>query len=327
MTKKNELSREVEPTIGVIGAGAIGGFYGAMLAGSGFEVHFLLRSDYEHVAKHGLTVRSKVKGDRHLPNVHAHRSASTMPKCDWLLIGTKATGNACLMPTIIHAASTGAKIIVLQNGLGIEDELRPLMPDHLHLIGGLCYVCLQRTTPGVIEHIGAGLVRLGYHSGPAENLEERQAMTRSAAALFEAATIPVEAAPNLTAARWDKLVWNIPFGCLSVLLDAGTATLIKNPESRRLVIDLMHEVIQGARDCGYDLAHDYPDKLIAMTAALPDYLPSMYLDNAQHRRMELDAIFAAPLEAVRAAGGAMPRIEAFYRALRFKDARNVAGRA
>ena len=94
----------------------------------------------------GLTVRSKIKGDLHLPNVHVHQSASTMPKCNWLLIGTKATGNAGLVSTIIQAASVGAKIIVLQNGLRIEDELRALLPDHLHLIGGLCYVCLQRTT-------------------------------------------------------------------------------------------------------------------------------------------------------------------------------------
>jgi len=88
----------------------------------------------------------------------------------------------------------------------------------------------------------------------------------------------------------------------------------------------MYEVIEGARSCGYDLANDYPDKLIAMTAALPDYQPSIYLDHARHRPMELDAIFAAPLKAVQAAGGAMPRVEAFYRALRFIDARNVVGR-
>lgn len=88
----------------------------------------------------------------------------------------------------------------------------------------------------------------------------------------------------------------------------------------------MYEVIGGARSCGYDLAHDYPDELIAMTAALSDYLPSIYFDHAQHRPIELDAIFAAPLEAVQAAGGAMPRIEAFYRALRFMDARNMVGR-
>jgi 2-dehydropantoate 2-reductase len=123
----------------------------------------------------------------------------------------------------------------------------------------------------------------------------------------------VEAAPDLTAARWDKLIWNIPFGCLSVLLDAGTARLIENPESRQLIIELMYEVIEGARSCGYDLANDYPDNLIAMTAALPDYQPSIYLDHARHRPMELDAIFAAPLKAVQAAGGAMPRVEAFYR--------------
>jgi len=176
-------TNKVQPTIGIIGAGAIGGFYGALLARAGFEVHFLLRSDYEHVAKNGLTVCSKVNGDLHLPHVHAHQSAAAMPKCDWLLIGSKATRNADLVPTLIQTAATGAKIIVLQNGLGIEDELRPLLPDHLHLIGGLCYVCLQRTAPGLIDHIGAGLVRVGYHSGLARNLEERHAITRSAAAL------------------------------------------------------------------------------------------------------------------------------------------------
>jgi 2-dehydropantoate 2-reductase len=81
------------------------------------------------------------------------------------------------------AVAPGAKIIGLQNGLGIEDQLRPRLPDHLHLIGGLCYVCLQRTEPGVIDDIAAGLVRLGYHSGPAESPGKRQAITRSAAVL------------------------------------------------------------------------------------------------------------------------------------------------
>jgi ketopantoate reductase len=92
----------------------------------------------------------------------------------------------------------------------------------------------------------------------------------------------VETAPDLTEARWDKLIWNIPFGCLSVLLDAGTAGWIANPKSRQLIIELMYEVIEGARSCGYDLDHDYPNKLIAMTAALPDYQPSIYVDHARH---------------------------------------------
>jgi hypothetical protein len=173
VTKRNELSgeeREMQPNIGIIGAGAIGGFYGAMLVQAGFEVHFLPRSDYEHVAKNGLTVRSRINGNLRLPNVDAHQSTAAMPKCDWLLIGTKATSNVNLAPTIIQTAATGAKVIVLQNGLGIEDKLRPLLPDHPHLIGGLCYVCLQRTAPGVIDHIGAGLVRFSYHSGLARNL-------------------------------------------------------------------------------------------------------------------------------------------------------------
>jgi 2-dehydropantoate 2-reductase len=116
----------MQPNIGIIGAGAIGGFYGAMLVRAGFEVHFLLRSDYEHVAENGLTVRSKVNGNLRLLNVDAHQSAAAMPKGDWLLIGTKATSNVNLAATIIQTAATGAKVIVLQNGLGIEDKLRPL---------------------------------------------------------------------------------------------------------------------------------------------------------------------------------------------------------
>ena len=84
-----------------------------MLAGVGFEVHFLLRSDYDHVAKNGLTVRSNVNRDLHLANVHARRSATAMSKCDWLLIGAKRPVMPTLCQTIIRSAGNGAKVIVL----------------------------------------------------------------------------------------------------------------------------------------------------------------------------------------------------------------------
>lgn len=103
--------------IGIIGSGAIGGFYGLMLAKAGFDVHFLLRSEYPAVCEHGLSLDSAEHGTLQL-KVQAYARAADMPPCDWLLIGAKATSNDHLAPLIVQAAAPGAKVVLLQNGLG-----------------------------------------------------------------------------------------------------------------------------------------------------------------------------------------------------------------
>ena len=106
-----ELKR---PRIGIIGTGAIGGFYGVMLARAGFDVHFLLRSEFEAVRQDGLQIESAVYGDLLLNPVQAYSSAADMPPCDWLLVGAKSTGNVGLAPAIIQAAAPDAKVLVLE---------------------------------------------------------------------------------------------------------------------------------------------------------------------------------------------------------------------
>ena len=152
------------PTIGIIGTGAIGGFYGLMLARAGFDVHFLLRSEFSAVAERGLQLDSAVHGALTLNPVQAYSSAEDMPPCDWLLVGAKTTSNAGLAPAIIQAAAPNAKVLLLQNGLDVEDSLRALLPDTLHLLGGLCLICVHRTGPGAITHQALGAVNVGYHS-------------------------------------------------------------------------------------------------------------------------------------------------------------------
>ena len=80
-----------KPTIGIIGTGAIGGFYGMMLARAGFDVHFLLRSEFSAVAERGLQLDSAVHGALTLNPVQAYSCAEDMPACDWLLVGAKTT--------------------------------------------------------------------------------------------------------------------------------------------------------------------------------------------------------------------------------------------
>ena len=312
-----------KPVVGIIGTGAIGGFYGLMLARAGFDVHFLLRSEFSAVAERGLQVDSAVHGPLKLDPVQAYSAAEDMPKCDWLLVGAKTTSNAGLAPSIIAAAKPGAKVLVLQNGLDVEDSLRELLPDSLHLLGGLCLICVHRDGPGLITHQALGAVNVGYHSGPATDDAARMAIVEEGCELFRAAGIDSQAMPNLHQARWQKLIWNIPYNGLSVLLGAGTTALMADADSRALIQALMAEVVQGAKACGQDVAPGYADFLFTMTEKLPDYWPSMYHDFLHKRPLELEAIYARPLAAAKAAGCELPRIEALYRTLSFIDRRNT----
>jgi 2-dehydropantoate 2-reductase len=308
------------PRIGIVGTGAIGGFYGLMLARAGHDVHFLLRSEYAAVVEQGLRLNSAVHGQLHLRPVQAWSSAADMPACDWLLVGAKTTSNAELAPVIAQLAAPGAKVLLLQNGLAVEEQLRPLLPDSLHLLGGLCFICTHRAAPGVIEHQSLGAVNLGYHSGPADSIEARQTLIEEGAELFRSAGLESTAMVDLQQARWQKLVWNVPYNGLSVLLDAGTTRLMASADSRELILDLMQEVVQGAAACGHVLPEGYAQKLLAVTERMPDYLPSMYHDFKHKRPLELQAIYAAPLAAAAAAGCELPKMRMLHQALCFLDA-------
>ncbi|WP_131671646.1 putative 2-dehydropantoate 2-reductase [Pseudomonas parakoreensis] len=317
------VGADSKPVIGIIGTGAIGGFYGLMLARAGFDVHFLLRSEFSAVAERGLQVDSAVHGTLTLNPVQAYARAEDMPACDWLLVGAKTTSSAGLAPAIIAAARPGAKVLVLQNGLDVEDSLREWLPDSLHLLGGLCLICVHRGGPGHITHQALGAVNVGYHSGPATDDAARMALVEEGASLFRAAGIDSQAMANLQQARWQKLVWNIPYNGLSVLLGAGTTPLMADADSRALIQALMAEVVQGARACGHEIPSGYAEYLFTMTEKMPDYWPSMYHDFLHKRPLELEAIYARPLAATKAAGCELPRIEALYRTLGFIDRRNT----
>ncbi len=102
----------------ILGTGALGGFYGAKLQKTGLDVHFLLRSDYEHVKKYGLVVESK-DGDFTLPQVNAYQDIETMPQCDVVIVALKTTQNYLLPKLLPSVIKDGGVVLVLQNGLGI----------------------------------------------------------------------------------------------------------------------------------------------------------------------------------------------------------------
>lgn len=297
----------------IIGSGALGGYYGARLHHGGCEVHFLLHSDYEHVRQHGLRCESK-DGDFSIPKAYAYQDPRDLPPCDVVLVALKTTHNH-LLPSLLPP--TGL-VLTLQNGLGNEERIADITGPE-RVLGGVAFLCSHKVGPGHIRHLDYGQVTLGEYS--THSITERLQLIAND---FERAGIPVRLEPDLRVARWRKLIWNIPFNGLSVVLDAPTDALLRQPATRALIISLMQEVVQGARACGIPLADAEVDQMIANTERMTPYQPSMKLDYEAHRPLELDAIFAEPLRRAQAAGAACPRIEALYRQLIFLDQRNRA---
>lgn len=299
------------PRIAVIGTGAVGGYYGARLAQAGQDIHFLLRSDFAHVAEHGLTIRS-IDGDLHLPRPAIHSSTASIGPCDVVLIAMKSTVNDALLDLLPPLLKPGTLLVTLQNGLGNEDFLAHHFSAHADsILGGLCFVCINRVAPGVIHHIAQGLITLGEHAGPA------LPRTHQLAAALAAAGIPCSVDGSLARSRWKKLVWNIPFNGLSIAAGGlDTAAILADPALAELVRELMQEIIATAQHLGHDLPATLADDMIARTRTMTQYKPSSLIDFLAGHEVEIDAIWAEPCRRARAAGHPMLRVETLLQLLR-----------
>jgi 2-dehydropantoate 2-reductase len=301
----------------VIGTGALGGFYGARLQHAGCDVHFLVHSDYEYVREHGIICESK-DGDFTLPKVNAYRDVRDMPKCDVVCVCLKTTQNHLLpklLPTIVKDDGV---VLVMQNGLGIEAQIAEIVGAQA-VMGGLCFLCSNKVGPGHIRHLDYGHVGLGEFA--TRGVSERM---RAIAADFQRAGILTQLHEDLAVVRWQKLVWNIPYNGLSVVLDATTSELMTNPHTRQLVEQIMREVVADARACGAAVSDEIVEQMLTYTDKMTPYRTSMKIDYDERHPMEVEAIFGNPLRASQKAGVKSPLLEELYHLLRFVDARNGA---
>lgn len=303
----------------ILGTGALGGFYGAKLQRVGLDVHFLVRSDFEHVTQHGLVIES-VDGDFTLPQVNAYRDVEKMLCCDVVVIAMKTTQNYQLpqiLPTVIK---DNGVVVVLQNGLGIEEEVAEIV-GYQRVIGGLSFLTANKTAPGHIRHLSYKNIILGEFAANYQQVEITQRV-KDIAGDFETAGIPVELSEDLLLARWKKLVWNIPYNGLSVILDATTSELMGNICTRQLVESLMNEVVVGAKACNRVISDSFVQLMLSNTAKMIAYRTSMKIDYDERRPLEVEAIFGNPFRKATALGASLPLIGCLYQQLKFLDARS-----
>ena len=307
--------------IAVVGCGALGSYYGARLCRAGQNVHFLVRSDFAVVRQRGVTVHSR-EGD-----FNARPQCAATPEeigpADVVLIGLKTTANDQFPKLLPPLVSPRTAVLTLQNGLGNEEALATLFPPE-QILGGLCFVCLNRTSPGVVHHTDHGRIVLGEFRRPP------QPRTHTIAAMFRDASVPCEVTEDLARAHWEKLVWNIPFNGLGVASAAGidaviagrrdaarplqpcrtTDQLLSDPVWAKLVRELMHEVIATAKALGYRIDPCLADEQIERTRSMDAYKASTLIDFERAQPLEVESLFREPLRQARHAAVPTPRLAA-----------------
>jgi 2-dehydropantoate 2-reductase len=298
--------------IAVVGSGAIGIYYGGRLAAAGCDAHFLIRGDLEEIRRDGLRIRGKDE-DVHVAKINCYNSTKEIEACDLVLIAIKATSNADLVDLIPPLLHESTMLLTLQNGLGNEE----LLARHFgaeRVLGGLCFICLSRTSRTTVERYDYGHITIGEFG------RASQPRTHEIASEFNRSGIKCKVVENLTLARWRKLVWNIPFNGLSILAGCiDTAAILDDENLRRITLGLMEEVIDAANKCGYSLDRAAASDQIDRTKTMGAYKPSTLLDFEAGKPLEIEAIWGEPLRRAAASGAATSRLEVVYSLLKALD--------
>ena len=295
-------------TVAVIGAGAVGSYYGARLAQAGHDVSFLLRRDYDAVAERGLRIESH-HGDFALESPTIARDPAAIGPVDWVLCGLKTTSLDEAAPLIRPCLGPETRVLAIMNGLGVEETLAASLGTD-RIFGGLAFTCINRGQPGTIHHSAYGQVVIAH-------LRDSVAELERALSLWRGAAVEISADSSILRARWEKLCWNVPFNGLTVAAGGvNTEAIVTDPALRAESRALMEEVVvAGNAELAARGSTERIDgeavitRMFTLTDVMGPYRPSTLIDYLEGRAIEVDAIFAEPARRARTLGVPTPRLE------------------
>jgi 2-dehydropantoate 2-reductase len=178
-------------------------------------------------------------------------------------------------------------------------------------MGGLCFVCLNRVDMGVIEHFGEGMISLGEYGGASLR------RTHEVAEAFVRAGVACSVTEHLAAARWKKLVWNVPFNGLSIVAGGiDVAQILEDKDMEVLTRELMREVMGAAGNLGFELPESLIEAQIEATRAMGPYKPSSLIDYLAGYEVEVESIWGEPWRRGKEAGAEVGHLEMLYRLIR-----------
>lgn len=288
----------------VVGAGAVGAYFGARLSQGGADVTVICRSDYDAVSSEGYTFSSPDGDFTFRPKVFRDISESA-ETFDYVLVAFKALPENKIAEIIKDAVSPGTAIVLIQNGIDIEADTVAAFPDN-ELISALAYIGVLRTGPGKIKHQSGGRLKIGVC--PAGKSRKAEILS----SIFEKAGTECGVYEDIQSQRWHKVIWNASFNPVSALTRADTKQILENEESKQLILRLMAELIQVAEAHGYPQPEDTVENFLKYSSAATAYKTSMLLDCENGRPMEVEAIVGNAVRAAEAKNISLPALKSVY---------------
>jgi 2-dehydropantoate 2-reductase len=297
----------------VMGAGAVGAYFGARLQVAGEEVVFCARgANLAAMREQGLDITS-IRGALRLPAVAATDNPREFAPYDLVLFCVKTYDtesaaralNACLKP--------GAAVLTLQNGIENEERLESIFGRGV-VMGGNARVGVEMAAPGRLVHLSTGHIDFGELDG---RITER---ARAYADAFRRAGVLGELSTNIRTLRWDKLLWNGAFNTVATLTRRRVGEILDDPESLRLVRTLMREALQVARAEGAELGDERIEHYLAHSQKnLRALKTSTQQDLERGKPLEVEALAGAVVRTARRHAIAVPAYETIYALLRLLD--------
>lgn len=315
MTKPRVKNHREIKSFNVIGAGAVGCFYGGKLAQHGHSVHFFSKSNGQILNQKSIKVKS-IWGN-FLFKADFYDDAQKMPPADIVLVCIKALPSVDYKKLLATSLRPDSIIVLLQNGIYIEEQIAQVFPKH-SIVAALAFTCINRIRPNLIDHSDYGHVKIA----PASSKVLHQKQARELAAIFQGSQIPTEYHDNHLLIRWQKLVWNIAFNPLSVSVNADTKLIIENEQTYQLAYTLMREVQSIAKADKVDIGDEFIQTMLDNTVKMRPYLTSMLLDYRAGKPLELAAILANPLQRAKQKKIAAPAMTTLYQIVQLLDLKN-----
>ncbi len=275
--------------IAIMGAGGVGGYFGARLAAAGEDVHFIARGAHlEALRANGLTLTGP-NGDLHLRRVAATDNPATIGKADIVLFTVKQYDTEAAAKAIVPLIGPDTGVITLQNGIDRRQHLRAILGGD-HVIGGTAYITgAAIAAPGVVTHIGA-LARLifGEFDGARSPRGERFF------AACKKAGIDVVFSTDIAKDMWGKFAPLSAFSGVSSVIRKPIGPIRNDADTFKLLGDALLETMAVAKAKGVDLGADFVARQTALLGGIPpETKSSMQMDLEHGRRLELDWLSGA----------------------------------
>jgi 2-dehydropantoate 2-reductase len=273
---------EAWPRIAVVGAGAVGGYFGGLLARAGAPVVMIGRPAFvEAVKKNGLFLDTLHFQER--VRVAASTELSAARGAEIVLFCVKTTDNAATARALAPLLAPGAVVLSFQNGVDNVEQIRAAAA--IEALPAVVYVAASVPEPGRVKHVGRGDLVFG----------PKNEKTERVAALFSRAGVPCRISENMDGELWTKLIWNCALNAVSALGRAKYGQIAASADARRVVETVVNEVLAVARAANiHPPGLEDPKTAIAgafkIATQMPEALSSTAQDMNRGKRTEIDSL-------------------------------------